>query len=232
MMRLLMRLSFALLALLPMTWPACAEDGASRALQQAFAQWEQPLLATGANLQQLADGGNSGCAAANAAESNIRPAPLRVAQSETRFHGVHLDLLVYDDATKQFSIRPLDAISAPGERFKLRVLASFAGEVTVDNINPQWRRKRVYPLDAREHCLLTAGKQVLIPPGRDEFFQFAAEAGEDRLIVSVQDASAEGKGHSQAKVYRFENPDGVDLLQAVSFDTLTAISGSLKLRHD
>lgn len=186
----------------------------------AFDRWVQPRLTN-----ELAPGGKKPEAAPVAAAT---PA-LREDKSNLAFQGMHVSIAVLDTAGKRLEVRPFNRGFQTGERFKLRVVSSFAGTLTIENINPKWQRKQVYPASG-EVLAVAAGDEVLLPVAEDAYFQFAGEQGEEQLVVTVRADRPDGAA-AKAKVYRQDLAYGANFVQQASFDASPDISGVVKLGH-
>lgn len=147
------------------------------------------------------------------------------------YQGLHIAIAVLDPEGKTLQLRPLKQGFRSGERFKLRVLATFGGDMKIENINPHGVRKHIYPQDENLRIRLEEGKEALIPAGPDEYFEFARTTGEEQLVVTIRDPRADAKTASRARVYRLDEPYGSNFVQEVSDNTYAVISESVKLQH-
>jgi hypothetical protein len=78
---------------------------------------------------------------------------------------------------------------------------------------------------------IKAGMPVILPLDKDSFFQFDDVAGEEKLVVTLRDPSAQGDAVAQSPIYRQENGLGTSLLQQVSAGKYAAIAESISLQH-
>lgn len=206
-------------------------------LQAGFEQWLAPQLSNGFALEEqvsksepLVLAPSSGVEpTAEAAKPSIA---LRDEQAKLNYHGVHFALAVLEADGKHLALRPFNKGFKSGERFKLRVVATFNGCVQVENINPKWQRKQIYPAAPDQRIHLLAGAEILLPSGKDEYFEFTQTKGEEQLVVTVQDGRATEKNTAHSRVYRQDRDYGSNFIQESAFDTYPAITGSVKLRHN
>lgn len=160
------------------------------------------------------------------------PIAAKGAENSTQaYHGLHIAIAVLDEEGKMLNLRPLNMGFKSGERFKLRVLSTFAGDLKIENINPKGVRKHIYPADEHLRIRLESGKEILIPAGPDEFFEFARTKGEEQLLITMRDPRADEKTMSHSKVYRQDEPYGSNFVQQVADKSFPAISESVKLIH-
>ena len=158
-------------------------------------------------------------------------APKGMQNAPLGYHGVHIAIAVLDAEGKNLNLRPLNQGFKSGERFKLRVVATFTGDMKIENINPRGERKHIYPADEDMRIRLEAGKEMLIPAGQDEFFEFTRTTGDEQLMITMRDPRANAMTMSRTKVYRQDEPYGSNFVQQVSGDTYPVISEPVKLVH-
>jgi hypothetical protein len=127
--------------------------------------------------------------------------------------------------------RPINAGFRTGERFKLRIVSTFAGELTLENINPRGDRRQIYPAVANQVVTLVAGKETFVPLGADEYFEFTGDAGKEQLVVTLVDARATGDRASKSKVYRQDVKYGSNFVQEVAGGTFPHITQAIELQH-
>ncbi len=157
--------------------------------------------------------------------------PLVVEGGRENYQGAHLALLVLQPDGQTFSVRPVGAGFVSGEKFRIRIGATFEGELTLDNVDPQGVRKRLYPPSAEQVVKIRSGTPVILPLEPDSFFQFDEVAGEEKLVVSLRDPRAQGDAAAQSRVHRQENALGTGLLQEVAPGKYAAIAESIALQH-
>lgn len=158
-------------------------------------------------------------------------APKGMENAPSGYQGVHIAVAVLDAQGKNLNLRPLNQGFKSGERFKLRAIATFTGDMKIENINPRGERKHIYPPDENLRIRLEAGKEMLIPAGPDEFFEFARSTGDEQLVVTMRDPRADATTMSRSRVYRQDETYGSNFVQEVSGKTYAVISESVKLVH-
>jgi len=158
-------------------------------------------------------------------------APLEVRSGEANYQGVHVALIARAPEGQGYVFRPVSSGFRTGERFKLRVVSTFAGELAIENINPRGERRQVYPGKAGYVVALQAGRETVIPLGRDEFFELAGATGREQLIVSLADPRAVGGAASRHPVFRQDQKYGSNFLQQVAAGAYPRISQSIELVH-
>lgn len=157
--------------------------------------------------------------------------PLAVQDGKPNYQGVHIAIVGADRDGKLTGFRAVNEGFRTGERFKLRVVATFDGMLTITNINPNDERKQIYPPASRSVVSLKAGEETFIPLGADEFFEFAGAKGTEQLVVTLVDPRALDGKASKQKVFREDQPYGSNFVQEVSPDTYPAISQAISLLH-
>lgn len=157
--------------------------------------------------------------------------PLAVKDGRENYQGVHLSLLVLQPDGQTFAVRPLSSGFVSGEKFRIRIGATFEGDLALDNIDPQGARKRLYPSSTEQVVRIRSGTPVILPLEPDSFFQFDEVAGEEQLIVSLRDPRAQGEAAAQTSVHRQEHAQGTGLLQEVAPGKYAAIAESIALQH-
>lgn len=176
---------------------------------------------------------SSGAVAERSAASVVGnpTAPLIVDAGKENYHGVHVALVAQAQDGKDFAYRPISAGFKTGERFKLRVVSTFAGELTLENINPRGERKHIYPAKADHVVALQPGRETFVPLGKDEYFQFTRATGREQLVITLADPRAVGASASRHQVYRQDVQYGSNFLQQVTPDTYPRISQAIELTH-
>jgi hypothetical protein len=157
--------------------------------------------------------------------------PLKVQDGTPNYQGVHIAIVGADRGGKLTGFRAVNEGFRTGERFKLRVVATFDGMLTIVNINPNDERKQIYPPASRSVVSLKAGEETFIPLGADEFFEFAGAKGTEQLVVTMVDPRALDGKASRQKVFREDESYGSNFVQEVSPDTYPVISQAISLIH-
>lgn len=133
------------------------------------------------------------------------------------YQGMSVSLVVVDSAGAAREFRPLSAPVRPGDRFKVRVVATFDGFAHVDQIGGDlWRPQRLgqlYPA-AGSVVQMKAGETVDLPLARNEYFVMSAEPTQ-RLAVSVRDAASTLNTRSSQPLYRQDIAGASNFLQLV-----------------
>ena len=150
---------------------------------------------------------------------------------QVNYQGVHIAVAVLDKSDNQLRLRPLSAGFHSGERFKLRVLATFNGQLQIDNINPKGERRQIYPAEPGSVVSLQAGQDTLIPQGIDDYFEFARTTGEEQLVITLHDPRATQETSSKSKVFVKNETYGSNFLQQVGTNSYPVISESIRLLH-
>jgi len=158
-------------------------------------------------------------------------APLVVESGKENYQGVHLALLVLQPDGQAFKVRPISEGFKSGEKFRIRIGATFDGELSLDNIDPQGKRERLYPANAGQVVKIKNSIPVILPLDKDSHFEFDDVAGEEKLVITLRDPRAQGKAIAQAPVHRQENAQGTGLLQEVAAGKYAAIAESITLQH-
>lgn len=149
----------------------------------------------------------------------------------SNYQGVHFAIAVLDPEGKNLVMRPLNEGFKSGERFKLRVVSTFTGDMKIENINPKGERKLIYPPDDNLRVRLEAGREALIPAEPDSFFEFTRATGREQLIITLRDPRATEANMSHATVFRQDDKFGSNFVQEVPNNTYAVISESVDLRH-
>lgn len=205
-------------------------------LLASFERWLAPHLSNGFAMEEPVTGEGS---PVDTSASGIAPtsdpakpsAALRDEGTQLGYYGVHFAVAVLSEDGRHLVLRPFNKGFRSGERFKLRVVSSFDGYVQAENINPKWERKPILPSVQGRRIFLQAGHEMLIPGGKNEYFEFTGSIGEERLVVTVRDVRASEKNMSLSRVYRQDRNYGSNFIQQAAFDTYPAIAGTVKLQH-
>lgn len=156
--------------------------------------------------------------------------PLKVDGGKENYQGAHVALMLANP-DRTYSVRPVSEGFKTGERFKLRILSTFGGELTIENINPKGERRQIYPAGTDQVVSLEPGKETIIPLGEDQFFEFARATGREQLVVNLADPRAIGPAASTNKVFRQDQKYGSNFVQEVSPSTFPHISQAIDLQH-
>jgi hypothetical protein len=159
-------------------------------------------------------------------------ADLKIIDGKENYQGVHIALLGFDAQGNPTGLRTIKDGFTTGERFKVRVLSTFEGLLSFDNINPVGARRQIYPATTEQAVKVPAGKEVLLPIGRDEYFQFAGATGDDKLVVTLRDPRTLSGGQaSTATVKRKDEAYGSNFVQEVGPGRYPVIAESITLGH-
>lgn len=156
--------------------------------------------------------------------------PLKVDGGKENYQGAHVALMLANP-DKTYSVRPVSDGFRTGERFKLRILSTFGGELTIENINPRGERRQIYPAGTDQVVSIEPGKETVIPLGEDQFFEFTRATGREQLVVNLADPRAVGAAASTNKVYRQDQKYGSNFVQEVTPTTFPHISQAIELQH-
>jgi hypothetical protein len=158
-------------------------------------------------------------------------APLKLTDGSANYEGIHIAIVGADRAGTITSLRPVKAGFRTGERFKLRVMATYGGLLVIENINPRGERRQIYPGTTAQVIVLQQGGDTLLPLGSDEFFEFAKATGEEQLIITLRHPSAVGPAASKEKVHRKDEEYGTHFVQEAGKGTFPVISEAIRLQH-
>jgi hypothetical protein len=158
-------------------------------------------------------------------------APLSLDGGKENYQGIHVALVAQAPDGKDFAYRPISSGFKTGERFKLRVVSTFAGELTIENINPRGEHRHLYPPKSDHVVALQPGRETFLPLGKDEYFQFTRATGREQLVVNLADPRAVGQNASRHQVYRQDVKYGSNFLQQVAPNTFPRISQAVELTH-
>ena len=157
--------------------------------------------------------------------------PLQISGGRENFQGVHMALLVVHPDGKTAAFRPVSAGFVTGERFKLRVVSTFDGELAIENINPRGERRQIYPPQGANIVAIPAGREVILPLASDDYFQFTGATGREQLVVNFADPRAVGSQASANRVNRQDVSYGSNFVQEVAPNTYPFISQTVELQH-
>lgn len=163
--------------------------------------------------------------------AGVPTTPIKVENGRENYQAVHVALLNFDRQGNALGFHPVSEGFTTGQRFKLRVLPTFDGLLTIDNINPRNERKQIYPPAAADVVQIQAGQEILIPLGKDEYFEFAGATGDDQLVVTLRDPRAFGAAASTKTVTRKDENNGSNFMQELDPNTYPVIVQSLHFQH-
>lgn len=133
------------------------------------------------------------------------------------YQGVHMRQVVLDARGAKRELRSMAAKPKAGERFKIRVTATFDAVADVDLVTGgAWNLRRVdqfYPKKGLS-VQVKAGEVVDLPIEVNEYFVMSKPA-EERMVVSVRHAKALGDARSSQPAYRQDGKLGSSYLQLV-----------------
>lgn len=133
------------------------------------------------------------------------------------YQGVVMRQVVLDRAGRQRAARPMGTPLQAGERFKLRITATFDAVADVDQLlGEPWtsvRTGQVYP-KAGMSVAMKPGETIELPMGADEYFVMGPKADE-RLVVSVRHPKALDAARSNQPAYRQDTATASNYLQLV-----------------
>jgi len=158
-------------------------------------------------------------------------APLVVENGKESYQGALLALLVLQPGGRTLKVRPISEGFKSGEKFRIRIGTTFDGDLTLDNIDPQGQRSRLYPENAEQIVKIKGGAPVILPLEKDGFFEFDDVAGEEKLVISLRDPRAVGEAAAPGLAHRHETEQGTGLLQDISAGKFPSIAESIALQH-
>lgn len=133
------------------------------------------------------------------------------------YQGIHLRVVVLDPATGRSQQFPMNVPPRPGERFKLRIAATFDAVAALDLVvGEPWSGQRigqVHPAPGLS-VHMYAGETVELPMAPNNYFTMA-EASGGRMVLSVRHARAVGARASDQPAYRSDLATGSSYLQLV-----------------
>jgi hypothetical protein len=145
--------------------------------------------------------------------------------SDLNYQGMHVAYLVRDRQTGRLVQRPLSAAPRPGDRFKIRVTATFDARVRVDTVFGQgWSLQRggtLYPATGAP-VRARAAQAVDLPVERDHYF-VVGEGGAPRMLLSVRHDEADESRRTRQPAYRQDQLNGTSYLQLAPAGTRPAI---------
>jgi hypothetical protein len=166
----------------------------------------------------------------SAETKDLGPA-LKVVDGRENYQGVHVALLAVDAQGKPIGLRPASAGFTTGERFKLRVIATYDGLLSIDNINPNGQQRQLYPAKADHVVSVRAGQEILLPLDPQQTFRFAGATGQEQLVVTMRHAQAIGDAASTRPVNRNDVDTGTNLVQEQPPGRFPVISQAIAVHH-
>lgn len=146
------------------------------------------------------------------------------------YQGMRLAISMLDGRGQILQDRPVGAGFSTGERFKVRLLPTFTGYVTIDNIDASGNRTRIYP-EAGQTIEVQAGSEVHLPLAGNQAFEFADSKGEEQLIISVRDPRAQDMAMSNVPVHMQEDGNGSYYVQQVGNGQFASIVQTIRMVH-
>lgn len=141
------------------------------------------------------------------------------------YQGMHLRQVVLNESASLHELRPMNAPVHAGERFKIRITATFDAVAEVDQVvGDAWygqRTGQLYPLPGRS-VQIRAGETVDLPLGTNEYFLMNRLANE-RLVLSVRHPQAVAGLRTEQPAYRQDGRGGSSYLQLVPRGKLPAM---------
>ncbi len=176
-------------------------------------------------------GGVSANAAPNAALGTPET-PLKTGKDGENYQGVNVALVAVDANGKPTGFRAVADGFTTGERFKLRVLSTFDAVVVLGNITPKGAQRQIYPAAPGQAISIPAGKEILLPLGKQEYLQFAGDVGRDQLTLTVRDPRSLQAGQAAtARVFRKDESAGSNFVQEVKPGQYPVISEAIGIEH-
>ena len=144
--------------------------------------------------------------------------------SGLNYQGLHIKYVVLDARGVLRHARPLSAPLRPGERFKLRITATFSAVASVDRLQGDaWSAQRtgqIYP-EPGVSVQMNAGETVDLPLNPHQYF-VASSSSAERLLLSVRHPQAKGEVASNQPAYRQDGALGSNYLQLIPMGKLPA----------
>lgn len=145
--------------------------------------------------------------------------------SSFNYQGVRMQQVVLNAAGTLHALRPMGTPLRAGERFKIRVTATFDAVAEVDQVvGDAWygqRTGQVYPQPGMS-VLIKAGRSVDLPMETNGYFWMNRPLNE-RLVVAVRDPRAVNQLRSDQPAYRQDDAIGSSYLQLVAPGTFAAL---------
>jgi hypothetical protein len=157
--------------------------------------------------------------------------PIKVENGKENYQGAHVAIVGFSMAGIPTNVQPVAADFRTGDRFKLKIIPTFDGLLVIENINPKAQRAQIYPASMTDVVAIKAGVEIFIPLAKDEFFQFAENTGEEKLVITLRDPRAFGDAESKMPANRKDEKTGSSFVQETPPGTYPVISQSLNLKH-
>jgi len=162
---------------------------------------------------------------------NAPTKPVKIENEKPNYQGVHVAVVGFDRTGTATRIIPIAEGFHTGDRIKVKVLPTFDGLLVIENINPKGERNQIYPARSSEVVSVKAGVEIFVPVGKDEFFEFAGDTGDEQLVITLRDPRAYGTAQSKALASRKDEKSGSSFVQETPDGTYPSISQSIKLSH-
>ncbi|MDP1733495.1 MAG: hypothetical protein Q8L44_03930 [Sulfuritalea sp.] len=192
------------------------------------------LTSANAAIVSLADAAPFGAKSAGAPENTVvgEPTkPITVENGRENYQGVHVAIVGFNRTGAVTGVQPVAAGFKSGDRIKLKVLPTFDGLLVIENITPKGERKQIYPAVGSQVVALKAGNEIMVPLGRNDYFEFAGATGDEQLVITIRDPRAFGGKESLVQVSRKDDRNGSSFVQELTPGTYPVISQTLKLQH-
>jgi hypothetical protein len=152
--------------------------------------------------------------------------------AQLNYQGVHMRLVTLDAMGRLNPAKAMAQMPKPGERFKLRLTATFEAVAEVGLVLGapfQSRRAgQVYPAEGMS-VQMRAGETVDLPLGANEYFQMGATVYE-RLLVNVRHPQANEAQRSKQLTYRLDAANGSSYLQLVPNGQFPAVEQLISIQ--
>ena len=140
------------------------------------------------------------------------------------YQGLHVKYLVLDARGSVRQVRSVGTPLRPGERFKLRLTATFSAVASIDRlVGDAWNAQRagqIYP-DPGVSVQMNAGETADLPLNPSQYFVASANPSE-RIVLSVRHPQATGELATNQPAYRQDGLLGSNYLQLVPHGKLPA----------
>ena len=141
------------------------------------------------------------------------------------YQGLHVKYLVLDSRGAVRQVRSVGTPLRPGERFKIRLTATFSAVASIDRlVGEGWNYQRagqIYP-EAGLSVQINAGETADLPLNPNQYFVASANPSE-RIILSVRHPQAAGELATNQPAYRQDSLLGSNYLQLVPQGKLPAL---------
>jgi hypothetical protein len=141
------------------------------------------------------------------------------------YQGLHVKYLVLDARGVVRQVRSLGTPLRPGERFKIRLTATYSAVASIDLVvGDAWSAQRagqIYP-EPGVSVQMNAGETADLPLNPSQYFVASANPSE-RIVLSVRHPQATGELATNQPAYRQDGVLGSNYLQLVPHGKLPAI---------